>query len=46
MPVVAPSDIEPPPLHEHPRAEDGLEQVVGKHDALDLVRLTILHEPK
>jgi len=45
VPVVTPGDIEPPPLHEHPRAEDGLEQVVGKHDALDLVRLTILHEP-
>ena len=35
-----------PALGEAPQAEESLEEVVGDDDMLDLVRLTVLHEPE
>jgi len=45
VPAVTTSNIECPALHEHPHAEDGLEEIVDKHDAFDLIRLPVLHKP-
>ena len=44
-PVVLSSHVEAPALQEHPETEDGLEEIVGQHEAPDLVRFSILHEP-
>ena len=35
-----------PALREAPQAEEGLKEVVGDDDMLDLVRITVLHEPE
>ena len=38
--------VEAPSFQEHPQAEDSLEEVVSKHQTLDLVRLLVLHVPE
>ena len=35
-----------PAFPEPPEAEQSLEQIVGDDEALDVVRITILHKPK
>ena len=35
-----------PALPEAPQAEQSLEQIIGDDEALDVVRLTILHKPE
>ena len=35
-----------PALPEPPEAEQSLEQIVGDDEALDVVRVTILHKPE
>jgi len=44
-PAVVSGDIEPPSLAEPPEAEEGLEEVVGQDDPLQLERLPVFHEP-
>ena len=44
-PVVLSSHVEAPALQEHPETEDGLEEIVGQHEAPDLIRFSVLHEP-
>ena len=41
-------DLQPllPALSEPPQAQQSLEQIVGDDEALDVVRITILHEPE
>ena len=45
LPPVVTGHIKLPALGETPEAEEGLEEVVGDDDALQLKRLPVLHQP-
>ena len=44
LPVVA-RYVEAPPFHEHPEGEEDLGEVVHQQDVLQLVRLSVFHQP-
>ena len=44
LPVVA-GYVEAPTFHEHPEGEEDLGEVVHQQDVLQLVRLSVFHQP-